>query len=116
MTPVQGLKANAMWLPYPAVQFGKAETVVNRAHSWVGEAYIAAEKEPGITIVLHQLFTILARAELEVRSTPWNDVNSGMVDKLFDRFRKKASAIGEDLADELEEALADDPEKFDTES
>ena len=116
VTPVQGLKANAMWLPYPAMQFGKAETVVNRAHSWVGEAYIAAEKEPGITIVLHQLFTILARAELEVRSTPWNDVNSGMVDKLFDRFRKKASAIGEDLADELEEALANDPEKFDTES
>lgn len=110
VTPVQGLKANAMWLPYPAVQLGKAETVVNKAHSWVSEAYLAAEKEPGITIVLHHLFTILARAELEVRATPWNDVGPTVLDKLFDRFRKKASAIGEDLSEELEKALASDPE------
>ena len=110
VTPVQGLKANAMWLPYPAVEYGKAETVVNKAHSWVAEAYIAAEREPGITVVLHHLFTILARAELEMRSTPWSDLSPMVLDKLFDRFRKKASAIGEDLAEELEEALASDPE------
>ena len=110
VTPVQGLKANAMWLPYPAVQYGKAETVVNKAHSWVAEAYIAAEREPGITVVLHHLFTILARAELEVRSTPWNDLNAAVLDKFFARFRKKASAIGEDLAEELEEALRSDSE------
>ena len=116
VTPVQGLKANAMWLPYPAVQYGKAETVVNKAHSWVAEAYIAAEREPGITVVLHHFFTILARAELEVRSTPWSDLTPSVLDKLFDRFRKKVSAIGEDLAEELEEALASDPEEHDTES
>ena len=116
VTPVEGLKANAMWLPYPAVQLGKAETVVNKAHSWVAEAYLAAEKEPGITVVLHHLFTILARAELEVRSTPWNDISATALDKVFDRFRKKASAIGEDLADKLEETLAGDPDKYDTES
>ena len=114
--PVQGLKANAMWLPYPSVKFGKAETVVNKAHSWVAEAYVAAEKEPGITIVLHHLFTILARAELEVRSTPWPDLSPTVLDKLFDRFRKKTSAIGEDLAEELEAALANDPDKYDIES
>ena len=115
VTPVEGLKANAMWLPYPAVQVGKAETLVNKAHSWVAEAYLAADKEPGITVVLHHLFTILARAELEVRSTPWSDLSAGALDKIFDRFRKKASAIGEDLAEELEETLTGDPEKYDTE-
>ena len=115
VTPVQGLKANAMWLPYPAVQYGKAETVVNKAHSWVAEAYLAAEKEPGITVVLHQLFTILARAELEVRSTPWSDLGPMVLDKLFDRFRKRVSAIGEDLAEELEEALASDLRDDDSE-
>ena len=114
VTPIEGLKANAMWLPYPAVQQGKAETLVNKAHSWVAEAYLAADKEPGITVVLHHLFTILARAELEVRSTPWSDLSAGALDKLFDRFRKKASAIGEDLAEELEEALASDPGKYDS--
>ena len=115
VTPVEGLKANAMWLSYPSVQQGTAETLVNRAHSWVAEAYLAGEKEPGITVVLHHLFTILARAELEVRSTPYSDLSASVSDKVFDRFRKKASAIGEDLAEELEEALASDPEEYDTE-
>ena len=50
VTPVQGLKANAMWLPYPAVESGKAETVVNKAHSWVAEAYIAADREPELPL------------------------------------------------------------------
>ena len=67
-----------------------------------------AEKEPNVTIILHHLFTILARAELEVRSTPWNDISADQLDKVFDRFRKKASAIGEDLAEHLSEALNDD--------
>ena len=106
--PVNGLKANAMWLPYPAPSHGKAETIVNKAHTWVSEAYNAAEKEPNVTIILHHLFTILARAELEVRSTPWNDISADQLDKVFDRFRKKASAIGEDLAEHLSEALNDD--------
>lgn len=101
VVPVAGLKANAMWLPYPAVQLGMAETLVNKAHSWVAEAYLAAERHPRLTLILHQLFTILARAELEVRSTPWNDVPGPAVEKTLERFRRKASAIGEDLAETL---------------
>lgn len=104
---VEGLKANAMWLPYPSVRLGKAETVVNKAHSWVAEAYSAAEIEPRITVVLHQLFTILARAELEVRSIPYQDLNQDQTDRIFDRFRKKASAFGEELAEDLAKALTD---------
>ena len=100
-----GLKANAMWLPFPAVSLGRAETIVNRHHSWVAEAYNAAEHEPSVTIVLHQLFTILARAELEVRSTPWRDLSRDDVEKVFDIFRKRTSAIGEDLAAHLASAL-----------
>ena len=107
--PVQGLKANAMWLPYPAVEIGKAETVLNKAHSWVAEAYAAAETDPKITVVLHQVFTILARAELEVRTTTWPDLQADVSTKVFDRFRRKASAIGEDLA----ESLASELKKFD---
>jgi hypothetical protein len=108
VTSVQGLKGNAMWLPYPAVQLGRAETLVNRAHSWVAEAYAAADKEPGIAIVLHQLFTILARAELEVRSTDWKDASPDLAAKVLERFRKRASMIGEDLADQLAQALAEE--------
>lgn len=99
--PVQGLKANAMWLPYPAVSVGKAETLINKAHSWVAEALAQADKDPRLMILLYQLFTILARADLEVRSTPWPDLNDGVADKVLERFRKKASAIGEDMAESL---------------
>ena len=105
--PASGLKANAMWLPYPTPSLGKAETIVNKAHSWIAEAYNAAEKEPNVTIILYHLLTILARAELEVRSTPWGDIPTDHIDKVFDRFRKKVSAIGEDLAEKLSEALND---------
>lgn len=97
-----------MWLPYPAVEIGKAETVLNKSHSWVAEAYAAAETDPKITVVLHQVFTILARAELEVRTTTWPDLQSEVTTKVFDRFRRKASAIGEDLA----ESLASELKKF----
>lgn len=97
----QGLKANAMWLPYAAVQLGAAETVVNQAHSWVSEAYNAGEDDPRITLILHQLFTILARAELEVRAASWPDLAEGVADLVLERFRRKASAIAEDLAEAL---------------
>jgi len=107
VTSVQGLKANAMWLSYPSVQLGQAETLVNRAHSWNAEAYAASEEQPGIAIVLHQLFTILARAELEVRSTNWKDITGDSVTKVLERFRRRASMIGEDLADQLQQALAE---------
>lgn len=105
---VDGLKANAMWMSYPSVSLGMAETIVNKHHSWVAEAYSAAEQESSVTIVLHQLFTILARAELEVRSTPWKDVSKEDVDKIFDRFRKRVSTVGEDLAEHLISALKKD--------
>ena len=86
---------------------GRAETILNTQHSWVAEAYGLAEDDPRVTLVLHHLFTILARAELEVRSTPWGDVSGEVIDKVFLRFRRKVSAIGEDLAEVLASAVGD---------
>lgn len=103
---VDGLKGNSMWLPYPSVHHGAADTLVNQQHSWLAEAYAAAEADPKITIILHQIITLLARAELEVRSMAWPDVPANAVDKVLERFRKKASMIGEDLADSLKMELA----------
>ncbi|MDD9991264.1 MAG: ATP-binding protein [Rhodospirillales bacterium] len=107
VVPVEGLKANAMWLPYPAISLGRAETILNTQHSWVAQAYSMADNDPKVTLVLHHLFTILARAELEVRSTPWNDVSGDVIDKVLSRFRRKVSAIGEDLAEALDSAASD---------
>lgn len=104
---VEGLRSNAMWWPYPAISFNTAETLVNRRHTWVAEAYRASEDAPAITVVLHHLFTILARAELEVRATNWPDVSQKDVDKIFDRFRKRTSIIGEDLAEHFVDLLND---------
>ncbi|WP_260291222.1 ATP-binding protein [Sedimenticola hydrogenitrophicus] len=98
---VEGLKANSMWLPYAATELGRAETLVNKMHSWVSEAASQSEEDPKIALIVYQLFAILARAELEMRSTTWQDVSSTAMDKVFERFRRKASAIGEDLAETL---------------
>ena len=103
--PVKGLKGNRMWEVYPATNVGLVETLVNEYHAWVGIAYAQAEIEPRITIILHQLFTILARAELEVKTNQWEELNSSMIEKVFNLFRRKASAIADDLADTLEEEL-----------
>lgn len=103
---VDGLKGNAMWLPYPSINFGFAETLINQLHSWLATAYAAAENKPQITIILHQLVTILARAELEVRSTDWPDLPLNAADRVLERFRKKVSVIGEDLAESLANELA----------
>jgi len=100
---VDSIKANAMWLPYPATEIGKAETVLNNSHSWITEASLAAESDAKITVILYQLFTILSRAELEVRTIQWNDVSTSVVEKVMDRFRRRASIIGEDLAESLAE-------------
>ena len=102
---VNGLKGNAMWLPYPSIHHGAAETLVNNLHSWVSTAYAAAEEDPRITLILHQMLTLLSRAELEVRSTNWPDLTQDATDKVLERFRKKVSIIGEDLADTLESEL-----------
>jgi hypothetical protein len=53
------------------------------------------------TVVLHQLFTILARAELEVRTAPSAGLTREVSTKVFERFRREASAIGGDLAESL---------------
>ncbi len=103
---VDGLRGNSMWLPYPSVHHGAADTLVNQQHSWLAEAYAAAEASPKITTILHQIITVLARAELEVRSMTWPDVPTSTVDKVLERFRKKASMIGEDLADSLKLELS----------
>ena len=36
-----------------------------------------------------------------MRATPWSDLSVGIVGTVLDRFRRKASAIGEDLAESL---------------
>lgn len=105
VTLVDGIRGNAMWISYPSVELGKAATVVNRQHSWVANAYAAAETEPGIAIVLHQLFTILARAELEMRSSLWPGVSEDAVDKTLKLFQRRVSTIGEDLAEQLAQAI-----------
>jgi len=102
---VKGMRGNRMWQVYPATTIGLVETLVNEQHSWVKTAYAEAEDEPRITIILHQLFTILARAELEVKTNEWDGLSSEVVEKVFDLFRRKASTIGEDLAETLEEEL-----------
>ena len=105
---VQGFRGNAMWFPYPAVSVGRAETLVNEQHSWVSEAYRASEREPSVAIVLHQLFTILARAELDIRTAEWTDLNDDQIKKVFERYRRRVSTIGEEFAEHLETALMDD--------
>lgn len=99
--PVDGIKGNAMWVAYPSTELKKAETLINNLHSWISEAYALAENEPSITLILHQLFTILSRAELEVRSSQWRNIPPSTVDEIFKIFRRKVSTIGEDLADTL---------------
>jgi hypothetical protein len=78
---------------------------MNEYHSWVKTAYAEAEDEPRISIILHQLFTILARAELEVKTNEWDGLAPEISEKVFDLFRRKVGAIGEDLAETLEEEL-----------
>jgi len=102
---VKGMQGNRMWESYPATKIGLVETLVNEYHSWVKAAYAEAENEPRITIILHQLFTILARAELEVKTNEWDGLSPEIAEKVFDLFRRKASTIAEDLAETLAEEL-----------
>ncbi len=101
---VNGLKSNAMWEAYPSLEFGTVEAMVNMYHSWVAKAYEASEKDARITLILHQLFYILARAELEVKSNDYN-ISPSTVDKIFSIFRRKTSGLAEDLADSLDDEL-----------
>lgn len=105
VVPVKGMKANRMWEVYPATNVGVSETLINEYHSWIRNAYAEAEVEPRIMIILHQLFTILARAELEVKTNQWEGLTTTIVERVFDLFRRKASAFAEDLAETLEEEL-----------
>ncbi|HFC93285.1 MAG TPA: hypothetical protein ENJ51_10800 [Leucothrix mucor] len=103
--PANGLKGNAMWVPYPSVELGRAETVLNKQHSWISDALQASEGNPEAAIILYQLLAIISRAEMEVRTTPWPNLNQKTIDKVFDIFRKKISAIGEDVADSLSDEI-----------
>ena len=104
---VQGLRSNAMWLPRPAIQAGKAQTLVNEQHSWVLEAYEVANRHPSVTVVLNHLFSVLGRAELDIRSRPWPNLTDDQVDRFFNTYRKRVAIIAEDLADQLKDTLAD---------
>ena len=104
---VQGLRSNAMWLPRPAVSLGKAQTLINEQHSWILEAYDAASRHPSVTVVLNHLFSVLGRAELDVRSRRWPNLSAEQVDRFFDTFRKRVAIIAEDLADQLKDTLLD---------
>jgi hypothetical protein len=105
VVPVEALKGNPMWLPYASVNLGRSETVINRSHSWIAEALALSESDPRISIVLYQILTILARAELEVRSTKWPGISEDVVNKVLDNFRRKAATIGEDLAESFADEL-----------
>lgn len=102
---VDGLKANAMWLPLPAVEAGFAQTLVNQMNSWVMTAYASADQNPALYVVLHQFFTILARAEIEVRSSVWSNMPQGAAERVLEIYRRKAASIAEDLAQPLEDML-----------
>ncbi|CAA6825840.1 MAG: Unknown protein [uncultured Thiotrichaceae bacterium] len=105
IVPSNGLKGNAMWLPYPSVELGRAETILNKQHSWVADALQAAEGNPEAAIILYQLLAIISRSEMEVRATPWPNISPKIIDKVFDIFRRKVSTIGEDVADSLNEEI-----------
>lgn len=102
---VDGLKGNAIWLPYAAVELGKAETLINKQHTWVDQALNIASDKPETAIIIYQLFAILSRAEMEVRSTPMSNISPKVIDKIFDSFRRKTSIIGEDVVDNLIEEV-----------
>jgi hypothetical protein len=99
--PAQSLKGNAMWEVYPATTEKSVEIIINQNHTWIATAYKAAETDGRITVLLHQLLTIIGRAELEVRS---NLPKEGG-DNLFKQFRRCVSEIAERLADTLPEEL-----------
>ncbi len=116
---VQGLKSNVMWLARPAVHIGKAQTLINEQHTWIQKANDAASRHPSVTVILNHLFTILGRAELDVRSRNWPHLSGEQVDRFFDTLRKRASIIGEDLADQLKDTLqniGDEPEVDDVQT
>lgn len=101
----EGLRANAMWLPLPAVEAGFAQTLVNRMNTWVLTAYTGAERNAALYVVLHQIFTILGRAEIEVRSSVWPNLPQNAAERVLETFRRKASSIAEDLAEPLDDML-----------
>lgn len=103
--PSNGLKGNAMWVPYPSVELGRAETILNKQHSWISDALEASEGNPEAAIILYQLIAIVSRAEMEVRTTPWPNISPKVIDKIFEILRRKISTIGEDVADSLNEEI-----------
>ena len=79
-----------------------ATVLINQHNTWAENAYAAADGNPALFVTLHHLFFILSRAEIEVRSHLFKEFSSEVAGKVFDAFRRRAGAIGEDLADALE--------------
>ncbi len=98
----QGLRGNPMWMPHPAPDVNQATVLINQHNTWAENAYAAADGNPALFVTLHHLFFILSRAEIEVRSHLFKEFSSEVAGKVFDAFRRRAGAIGEDLADALE--------------
>jgi hypothetical protein len=68
-------------------------------------AYASADQNPALYVVLHQFFTILARAEIEVRSNAWPNMPQDAAERVLEMYRRKAANIAEDLAQPLEDML-----------
>jgi len=103
---VKGLKSNAMWEVYPDTKIKEVEVILNKYNTWIEKAYKEAETEERITILLHQLFYILARAELEVRTTDFPGFPTpDKVEKVFEQFRFQAGMMAESLAETLDVEL-----------
>ena len=104
---VQGLKGNAMWLPYPAIARRESGNTSERA-ALVGFPRRTKRQRKSLALLssFTILFTILARAELDLRSKDWPGTSDDDVKRIFERYRRLASSIGEDLAEQLEIALS----------
>ncbi|HEV7345007.1 MAG TPA: ATP-binding protein [Devosia sp.] len=104
---VQGMRGNVLWASVPSVQLGLHQTLVNVQNSWASTAYAAAQNDQRLKVVLHQIFTMLARADLELRTSPVPQVSIVDVEKILDRYRKAVSRIAEEMADSFEAQLND---------
>lgn len=97
-----GLRGNLMWMPHPAPDVDQATVLVNCHNTWVENAYAAADENVQLFVTLHHLFFILSRAEIEIRSHNFKEFTPEIAGKVFDAFRRRAGAIGEDLAEALD--------------
>ncbi len=103
----RGLKGNLMWEAYPSSAHKLVEVIINEHHNWISCVEEASKDDARITLLVNQLFTIIGRAELEVRTTHNGGISKDELDKVFKEFRRCASEIAERLADDLPKELAE---------